>query len=62
MIANHPIYGHKYSYHIRGDRSPLNENEYLDAGWVQEHLHLFVVIGSHDSQSPHIRKHLYPIL
>ena len=23
MIANHPILGHNYSYHIRGDRSPL---------------------------------------
>ena len=23
MIANHPIYGQNYSYHIRGDRSPL---------------------------------------
>ena len=23
MIANHPIYGHNYSYHIKGDRSPL---------------------------------------
>ena len=23
MIANHPIKGHNYSYHIRGDRSPL---------------------------------------
>ena len=23
MIANHPIKGHTYSYHIRGDRSPL---------------------------------------
>ena len=23
MIANHPIYGHNYSYHIWGDRSPL---------------------------------------
>ena len=23
MIANHPISGHNYSYHIRGDRSPL---------------------------------------
>ena len=46
MIANHPIYGHNYSYHIRGDRSPLNENEYLDAGWVQKPLHLFFVIYS----------------
>ena len=24
MIANHPIYGHNYSYHIKGDRSPLS--------------------------------------
>ena len=24
MTANHSIYGHNYSYHIRGDRSPLN--------------------------------------
>ena len=24
MIGYHPIYGHHYSYHIRGDRSPLN--------------------------------------
>ena len=24
MIANHPIKGHNYSYHIRGDRSPLS--------------------------------------
>ena len=23
MIAIHPIYGYNYSYHIRGDRSPL---------------------------------------
>ena len=23
MIANHPILGPNYSYHIRGDRSPL---------------------------------------
>ena len=23
MIANHPLWGHNYSYHIRGDRSPL---------------------------------------
>ena len=23
MIANHPIYRHNYSYHIRGDISPL---------------------------------------
>ena len=23
MIANHPIWGHNYSYHIRGGRSPL---------------------------------------
>ena len=23
MIANHTIKGHNYSYHIRGDRSPL---------------------------------------
>ena len=23
MIANQPIKGHNYSYHIRGDRSPL---------------------------------------
>ena len=22
MIADRPIYGHNYSYHIRGDRSP----------------------------------------
>ena len=25
MIANHTIYGHNYSYHIRGDRSPLTK-------------------------------------
>ena len=24
MIANHPIYGGDYSYHIRGDRSLLS--------------------------------------
>ena len=29
MIANHPIYGHNYSYHIRGDRSPLMSPIYL---------------------------------
>ena len=25
MIANHPIQGNNYSYHIRGGRSPLNK-------------------------------------
>ena len=29
MIANHPILGHNYSYHIRGDRSPL-----IHAPWI----------------------------
>ena len=32
MIVNHPIYGHNYSYHIRGDRSPLK--------WLNKFNHL----------------------
>ena len=49
MIANHPIYGGDWLSCVWGCVGVIS-------------YHVTLSRGSHDSQSPHIRKHLCPIL
>ena len=44
MIADHPILGPNYSYHIRGDRSPLNNFNFYSLEVVLTHNFKWVKI------------------
>ena len=58
MIANHPIYG-VLGYHVTLSEGQMIANHpiYGVLGY-----HVTLSEGHNDSQSPHIRKHLCPIL